>query len=65
MSPNEDKSLDFGQKKFKYATNLEKNKLFVTGLPFSLDKAELEKIFGAVSSTVWFEWVSIKRGGIS
>ena len=48
VSPNEDKSLDFGQNKFKYGTGLEKNKLFVSGLPFSITKEELEKIFGEV-----------------
>jgi hypothetical protein len=48
VSKNEDKSIDLGTSKFKYATNLEKNKLFVTGLPFSLDNARLEEIFRAV-----------------
>lgn len=48
VSPNEDKSLDFGQNKFKYGTGLEKNKLFVSGLPFAITKEELEKIFGEV-----------------
>ncbi len=45
VSPNEDKSLDFGQSKFKYPVNLEKKKLFVSGLPFSTDKAAVEEIF--------------------
>lgn len=45
VSQCEDKSLSFGGSKFKYATNLEKNKLFVANLPFSVDKAQLEDIF--------------------
>jgi squamous cell carcinoma antigen recognized by T-cells 3 len=45
VSPCEDKSLNFGGAQFKYATNLEKNKLFVANLPFSVDKAQLEDIF--------------------
>jgi hypothetical protein len=48
VSKNVDKSLDFGQQKFKYASNLEKTKLFVSGLPFSTDKAALEEIFKTV-----------------
>lgn len=50
VSRNEDKSLDLGQQKqFKYSTGLEKTKLFVKGLPFSLDKPKLEDIFKTVS----------------
>ena len=48
VSKNVDKSLDFGQQKFKYASNLEKTKLFVSGLPFSTDKEALEEIFKTV-----------------
>lgn len=54
VSKNEDKSLDFGQNKFKFATNLEKNKLFVSGLPFSTDKPALEEIFKAVNDFILF-----------
>lgn len=32
------------ESKLKYATALEKNKLFVSGLPFSTSKSDLEKI---------------------
>jgi RNA recognition motif-containing protein len=32
-------------KKFKYATSLEQNKLFLSNLPFSLTKEQLEKLF--------------------
>lgn len=42
--PNRSTSEDIA-KKFKYATSLEQNKLFVSNLPFSLTKEELEKIF--------------------
>lgn len=49
VSRNEDKSLDLGQKQFKYSTGLEKTKLFVKGLPFSLNKPKLEDIFKTVS----------------
>lgn len=34
------------QKQFKYPTKLEKNKLFVKGLPFSLTVDELKDLFG-------------------
>jgi RNA recognition motif-containing protein len=50
ISPNEDKTLDFGQSKFKYPVNMEKKKLFVSGLPFSTTKENLEEIFKAVIS---------------
>ena len=49
VSKNEDKSLDFGQNnKLKYAVNLEKNKLFVSGLPFTIESKDLEEIFKTV-----------------
>jgi RNA recognition motif-containing protein len=46
VSKNKDKSEEIpgAESKLKYATNLEKNKLFVSGLPFSTDKDALEKI---------------------
>ena len=51
VSKNEDKSTDFsGQKQFKYSTGLEKTKLFIKGLPFSLDKPKLEEIFQNVNT---------------
>ena len=48
VSRNEDKSMNFGVNKFKYQTKIEKNKLFVTGLPFTTTKEELEEIFKTV-----------------
>jgi RNA recognition motif-containing protein len=40
-----DKTLDFLEKQFKYSTNLEKTKLFVSGLPYSMEKPALEDLF--------------------
>jgi squamous cell carcinoma antigen recognized by T-cells 3 len=53
VSVNKDKSNptateEDAQKQFKYAVNMEKNKLFVAGLPFSTTKKDLENIFGKV-----------------
>jgi len=31
---------------FRYPTKMEKNKLFVRGLPFSMNEAEVRKLFG-------------------
>lgn len=46
VSKNEDKTVDLGpQNKLKYAANLEKNKLFVSGLPFTSTNKDLEEIF--------------------
>lgn len=49
VSKNEDRSLGLSQKQFKYSTGLEKTKLFVKGLPFSFEKAQLEDMFKNVS----------------
>jgi hypothetical protein len=51
ISKNEDKSIDLGLNKFKYPVSLEKNKLFVSGLPFSMDNKTLEDIFKNVNFT--------------
>lgn len=53
VSKNTDKSQEISgvESKLKYATNLEKNKLFISGLPFSMSNKELENIlekFGKV-----------------
>jgi RNA recognition motif-containing protein len=49
ISQCEDKSLKLGTSNaFKYANGLEKNKLFISNLPFSVDKAQLENIFKTV-----------------
>jgi hypothetical protein len=49
ISECEDKSLKLGTTTpFKYGAGLEKNKLFIANLPFSVDKAQLETIFQAV-----------------
>jgi RNA recognition motif-containing protein len=42
--PNKSASTDL-TKKFKYATTLEQNKLFLSNLPFSSTKEEIEKLF--------------------
>lgn len=49
VSPCEDKTLNFGKQSFKYATNLEKNKLFIANLPFSYTKEQLEEVFKNVN----------------
>lgn len=40
--------MDLGVNKFKYPTSLEKNKLFVSNLPFDLDSCGVEKLFKSV-----------------
>ncbi|CAJ0929860.1 unnamed protein product [Ranitomeya imitator] len=45
VSPCVDKNKNPEFKVFKYRTSLEKHKLFVSGLPFSCTKVELEEIF--------------------
>ena len=62
VSKNEDKSLDFGQNKLKYATNLEKNKLFISGLPFSMDKSGLEEIMAKFGKVKEVRIVTYKNG---
>jgi RNA recognition motif-containing protein len=42
--PNKSASSDM-TKKFKYATTLEQNKLFLSGLPFSATKEQIENLF--------------------
>lgn len=49
ISQCEDKSMNFGISKFKYPTGMEKNKLFISNLPFSVDKPQLEKLFETVN----------------
>ncbi|KAK2180910.1 hypothetical protein NP493_420g02015 [Ridgeia piscesae] len=41
----QEKTASTGQSKFKYATALEKNKLFVKGLPFTITREAVETIF--------------------
>ncbi|KAG8596742.1 hypothetical protein GDO81_002040 [Engystomops pustulosus] len=45
VSPCVDKNKNPDFKVFKYSSSLEKHKLFVSGLPFSCTKEELEEIF--------------------
>lgn len=53
VSKNEDKSADVpSANKLKYAANLEKNKLFVSGLPFNTENKDLEEIFKTVISNI-------------
>lgn len=61
VSKNEDKSLDIGQKQFKYNTGLEKTKLFVKGLPFSFEKDQVENIFKAVNNNLSNKLASIYK----
>jgi RNA recognition motif-containing protein len=42
--PNKSASNDMA-KKFKYATSLEQNKLFISDLPFSITKEQIENLF--------------------
>uniref|UniRef100_A0A670ZRT9 Spliceosome associated factor 3, U4/U6 recycling protein n=1 Tax=Pseudonaja textilis TaxID=8673 RepID=A0A670ZRT9_PSETE len=44
VSPYVDKSKNPDSKVFKYSTNLELHKLFISGLPFSCTKEELEEL---------------------
>ncbi len=46
VSKNTDKSQEVGtESKLKYANTIEKTKLFISGLPFSMDREGLEKVF--------------------
>ncbi|KAM5191246.1 squamous cell carcinoma antigen recognized by T-cells 3 [Mantella aurantiaca] len=45
VSPCMDKNKNQDFKVFKYSTSLEKHKLFVSGIPFSCTKEELEELF--------------------
>lgn len=70
VSKNEQKDSDISgiQNKFKFATNMEKNKLFVSGLPFSTDKEGLEQIFktfGKVKDTRIVTYKSGKSKGLA
>ena len=64
VSKNEEKDaeLNFAQNKFKFPTNMEKNKLFVSGLPFSLDKQGLEDIFKTFGKLKEVRLVTYKSG---
>ncbi len=62
VSKNTDKSLDFTHNKLKYATSLEKTKLFVSGLPFSIEKKELEDIFAKFGKVKDVRIVTYKNG---
>jgi len=62
VSKNEDKTTNLSQQSFKYSTNLEKNKLFVSGLPFSTDKAALEKMYTNFGKVKEVRIVTYKNG---
>jgi RNA recognition motif-containing protein len=62
ISKNEDKTMNISQQSFKYSTNLEKNKLFVSGLPFSTDKAALENLFKNFGKVKEIRIVTYKNG---
>lgn len=70
VSKNEEKDSDINaiQNKFKFPTSMEKNKLFVSGLPFSTDKQALEEIFktfGKVKDTRIVTYKSGKSKGLA
>lgn len=50
------------QKQFKYSTNLEKNKLFIKGLPFSLTADELRDTFKVYGDLKDCRLVSYRNG---
>ncbi|CAF0720727.1 unnamed protein product [Brachionus calyciflorus] len=64
VSKNEEKDseLNFAQNKFKFATSMEKSKLFVSGLPFSTTKEELEEIFKTFGKVKEVRIVTYKSG---
>lgn len=47
---------------FKYSTNIEKNKLFVKGLPLTYSKADVEKLFGAYDGLKEIRMVEYRNG---
>lgn len=50
------------QHSFKYATSLEKNKLFVKGLPLSSTKEEVEELFGQYGKVKDIRLVTYRNG---
>jgi RNA recognition motif-containing protein len=62
ISQCEDKSLNIGGSKFKYSHSLEKNKLFVSNLPFDTTKEQLEEIFKAFGKLKEIRVVTHKSG---
>jgi RNA recognition motif-containing protein len=62
ISQCEDKSLNLGTNKFKYNNGLEKNKLFVSNLPFATTKNELEEIFKPFGDLKEVRIVTFKSG---
>jgi squamous cell carcinoma antigen recognized by T-cells 3 len=57
VSRNQDKSTDVPQNKLKYAASLEKNKLFVSGLPFTTESKDLEEIYKNVSTMIYLNLI--------
>ncbi|GFT14213.1 squamous cell carcinoma antigen recognized by T-cells 3 [Nephila pilipes] len=63
VSPCEDKKSNPSvQSKFKFATNLERNKLFIKGLPFSTTKEDLELMFKEYGSLKDVRLVTYRNG---
>ncbi|XP_013909618.1 PREDICTED: squamous cell carcinoma antigen recognized by T-cells 3 [Thamnophis sirtalis] len=62
VSPCVDKSKNPDFKVFKYSTALEKHKLFISGLPFSCTKQELEKICKAHGTVKELRLVTNRAG---
>ncbi|XP_070573008.1 squamous cell carcinoma antigen recognized by T-cells 3-like [Ptychodera flava] len=46
VDPSVDKSKVSSSQQFKWSTNMEKNKLFVSGLPRTINKQQLQEFFG-------------------
>ncbi|KAM4808536.1 squamous cell carcinoma antigen recognized by T-cells 3 isoform 2-T2 [Rhinophrynus dorsalis] len=62
VSPCVDKNKNPDFKVFKYSTALEKHKLFVSGLPYSLTKEELEELFKEHGSIKEIRMVTNRSG---
>ncbi|XP_063971619.1 squamous cell carcinoma antigen recognized by T-cells 3-like isoform X1 [Lytechinus pictus] len=62
VDPSKDKSVATKEQKFLYENKMEKNKLFVTGLPRKLTKEELEKTFSKYGKLKDARIVTYKSG---
>lgn len=47
---------------FKYSSRLEKNKLFVKGLPFSIKESDLKELFGKFGDLKDVRLVTFRNG---
>jgi RNA recognition motif-containing protein len=62
ISQCEDKSMNLTANKFKYNSGLEKNKLFVSNLPFETTKEQLEEVFKPFGALKEVRIVTFKSG---